>query len=194
MKAEEPEQDLEMGIDDEKQVESDVEVIRRQQGHTPLDPHLDKRLDRKFDLHIIPWIFGIWLLAFIDRSNIGNAKIDGLTEDLDMETGTKFNVALLVFFIPYIVVDVPCNWIVKHVKAGIFLPTLITLWGLVCTFVGFTKSYGGLVAGRFFLGMFEGGLLGGILTPDGLSYWYVLLRGSFIGRLWWFTCVGPGKN
>lgn len=59
-KAKAPEKDLEMGIDNEKQVESHVETIRRQQGHTQLDPRLDKRLDRKFDLHIIPWIFGIW--------------------------------------------------------------------------------------------------------------------------------------
>ena len=127
------------------------------------------------------------MLAFIDRSNIGNAKIDGLTEDLDMETGMKFNVALLVFFIPYIVVDVPCNWIVKHVKAGIFLPTLITLWGLVCTFLGFTKSYGGLVAGRFFLGMFEGGLLGGILVYLAMFY----RRHQMVYRIGMFYCAAP---
>lgn len=60
MKGEAPQQDLETEMDCEKQVESHVEAIRRQQGHTELDPLLDKRLDRKFDLHIIPWIFGIW--------------------------------------------------------------------------------------------------------------------------------------
>jgi hypothetical protein len=40
------------------------------------------------------------LLAFIDRSNIGNAKIDGLVKDLDL-TGDRFNVALVVFYVPY---------------------------------------------------------------------------------------------
>lgn len=95
-----------------------------------IDPVVDKRVTRKCDLHIIPWLFGIWLFAFIDRSNIGNARIDGLTEDLNLQ-GTQFNVALVVFYVPYILVDVPSNWIVKHFKAGRYLPFLIFCWGLV---------------------------------------------------------------
>jgi hypothetical protein len=58
-----------------------------------IHPVIDKRVTRKFDLHIL---FGIWLFAFIDRSNIGNAKIDGLVEDSNL-TGNKFNIALTVF-------------------------------------------------------------------------------------------------
>ena len=42
-----------------------------------LDPYTNKRLTRKFDFHILPWLFAIWLLAYIDRANIGNARIDG---------------------------------------------------------------------------------------------------------------------
>ena len=83
--------------------------------HTELadiDPALDRRLTRKFDSHIVPWLFGLWLLAFIDRSNIGNANIDGLPGDLHL-TGNKFNVALTVFYVPYILIDVPSNWFVK---------------------------------------------------------------------------------
>ena len=79
-----------------------------------IDPGLDRRLTRKFDLHIVPWLFGLWLLAFIDRSNIGNARIDGLTKDLRMDgAGNDFNVALAIFYVPYILIDVPSNWFVK---------------------------------------------------------------------------------
>lgn len=60
-----------------------------------IDPVIEKRITRKFDKHVVPWLFGLWLLAFIDRANIGNAKIDGLTEDLGL-TGTQFNVALAI--------------------------------------------------------------------------------------------------
>lgn len=136
------------------------------------------------------------LFSFIDRSNIGNARIDGLTEDLDMGTGTLFNIALLVFYVPYILVDVPSNWIIKRVKAGIYLPTLILCWGLVCTFMGFTKSFGGLVACRLLLGLFEGGILGGVivylamfyrrhqmLVRCGLFYSAAPLSGAFGGLL-----------
>lgn len=60
-----------------------------------IDPVLEKRITRKFDTHVVPWLFGLWLLAFIDRANIGNAKIDGLVEDLGL-TGNQFNVSLAV--------------------------------------------------------------------------------------------------
>ncbi|KAK1713010.1 major facilitator superfamily domain-containing protein [Colletotrichum acutatum] len=155
--------------------------------HYEIDPTLSKRLDRKFDVHIIPWLFGIWLFAFIDRSNIGNAKIDGLLEDLDMVTGTKFNVALLVFYIPYILVDVPSNWIVKKVRAGVYLPTLITCWGIVSTFLGFTKSFAGLVICRLLLGLFEGGLLGGIVVYLAMFY----RRHQMLYRIGLFYCAAP---
>ena len=47
------------------------------------DPKINKRITRKFDKHVVPWLFGIWLLAFLDRANIGNAKIDGLAKDTE---------------------------------------------------------------------------------------------------------------
>ncbi|KEZ39858.1 hypothetical protein SAPIO_CDS8799 [Scedosporium apiospermum] len=151
------------------------------------DLELEKRLNRKFDLHIVPWLFGIWLFSFIDRSNIGNAKIDGLTTDLGMDTGTQFNVALLVFYVPYILVDVPSNWIIKKVRAGIYLPVLITCWGLICTFMGFTKSFGGLVAARVLLGLFEGGILGGVIVYLAMFY----RRHQMMLRCGLFYCAAP---
>ncbi|KAI1180273.1 MFS transporter-like protein [Nemania sp. FL0916] len=154
---------------------------------TGIDAKLSKKLDRKFDRHIIPWIFGIWLFAFIDRSNIGNAKIVGLPEDLGISKGTGFNVALLVFSIPYILVDVPSNWIVKRVKAGIYLPCLITSWGLVCTFLGFTRSYAGLIVARLLLGLCEGGLLGGIVVYLNMFY----PRHQMLRRIGYFYCATP---
>jgi len=92
----------------EKNVESPsgehIETVNP--AESSISPQLDKRLNRKFDLHIVPWLFGLWLLAFIDRSNIGNARIDGLADQLQLD-GNKFNIALAVFYVPYICVDVP---------------------------------------------------------------------------------------
>ena len=56
-----------------------------------MDLKLDKRITHRFDRRILPWLFGIWLLAFIDRSNIGNAKIVGLEDDLELDD-YKFNI------------------------------------------------------------------------------------------------------
>lgn len=126
------------------------------------------------------------LLAFIDRSNIGNARIDGLATDLKL-TGNKFNVALVVFYVPYIAVDVPSNWIVRHCQAGYYLPILLICWGMVSTFLGFTKSYGGLTAARFFLGLCEGGLLGGMIVYLAMFY----RRHQMLYRIGLFYCAAP---
>jgi hypothetical protein len=84
-----------------------------------IDEALDRRITSKFDRHIIPWLFGLWLLAFIDRSNIGNAKIVGLTEDLKLDSD-KFNIALAIFYVPYICYDIPSNLVLKQLKPRYF--------------------------------------------------------------------------
>ena len=75
-------------IDSETQIER---VKQKKSDLTDIEPALDRSITRKFDKHIIPWLFGLWLFAFIDRSNIGNAKIDGLEKDLQL-LGNKFNI------------------------------------------------------------------------------------------------------
>ena len=73
---------------------TDADDLKPEAAHIlESDPKIEDRVLRKQDTHILPWLFGIWLCAFIDRSNIGNARIDGLTEDLHLR-GTMFNVAL----------------------------------------------------------------------------------------------------
>ncbi|CAN9391466.1 unnamed protein product [Alternaria alternata] len=95
-----------------------------------IDVALDRRVNRKFDTHILPWLFGIWLFSFIDRSNIGNARIAGLSDELSITTGTRFNIALLVFYIPYILVDVPSNLLVKRLLEG----AITVVFGIICFF------------------------------------------------------------
>ena len=65
--------------------------IERVTTHAEIEPALDRRITRLFDNRLVPWLFGLWLLAFIDRSNIGLAKINGLVTDLRL-TGDKFNI------------------------------------------------------------------------------------------------------
>ena len=155
-------------------------------GALEISDALDRRITRKFDWHLLPFLFGLWLLAFIERSNIGNARIDGLTEDLHMD-GDKFNIALAVFYVPYVCVDVPSNWLVKYVGAGWYLPGLMIGWGIVGTCMGAVKSYGGLIAARFFLGLCEGGLLGGMILYLGMFY----RRHDLLFRIGMFYSAAP---
>ena len=179
--------EVNVGSDLEKR--GDLSPSGKAEGSLPVtvDAALERRITRKLDLHLLPWLFGIWLLAFIDRSNIGNARIDGLEEEFHMEGNNRFNIALTVFYILYILVDVPSNWVLKHVGAGFYIPGLMMAWGLVSTFMGMTKSYAGLVVCRLLLGLFEGGLFGGLILY--LSMFY--RRHQLLLRIGLWYCAAP---
>ena len=98
------------------------------------------------------------LLSFIDRVNIGNARVAGLQTDLKM-SDYQYSLALMVTSISYVAVEIPAGLILKRVGANILLPTMATLWGLITTLQGLVTSYQGLLATRFFLGLAEGGVI-----------------------------------
>ncbi|OCK84018.1 MFS general substrate transporter [Lepidopterella palustris CBS 459.81] len=165
----------------------DIEKVAETWADTsPISVELNKRVTEKFDKHIIPWLFGFWLCSYIDRSNIGNARIDGLAKDLDLGAD-KFNIALCVFYVAYICVDVPSNLVLKYFQAGRHLPFLLTSWGVVSLCLGFVKSYTGLLVARFFLGIAEGGLLGGMLIYLAMYY----RRHELLYRITLFYCAAP---
>ena len=96
----------------------------------PIDRAAEKRLLWKLDLHVLPMISFLYMLAFVDRINIGNARIQGLEKDLHM-SGNDYNMALFVFFIPYVLLEVPSNIILKKVAPSTWLSLLMFIWGTV---------------------------------------------------------------
>ncbi|PPQ89888.1 hypothetical protein CVT25_004810 [Psilocybe cyanescens] len=134
-----------------------------------VDPVLEKRIWRKLDLYILPVVTMFYLLSFLDRSNIGNARVAGLQPNLKM-TNKQYSIALTVTYVPYIVAELPSNLLLKAVGPNLMLPTMLTLWGIVTTLQGVVKTYHGLLACRFFLGLFEGGVFPGLVLY--LSFFY----------------------
>ncbi|KAK9431906.1 major facilitator superfamily domain-containing protein [Lipomyces doorenjongii] len=124
------------------------------------DKDIDRKLIWKIDIHVLPWLFLMYLCAFVDRVNIGNAKIEGLENDLHM-TGNDYNIALVVFFIPYILCEFPSNIIMRKVTPSTWLSVIVFFWGCVTIGIGFCKTYAQLIGCRFVLGILEAGLLPG---------------------------------
>ncbi|KAL5118785.1 hypothetical protein ACEQ8H_003288 [Pleosporales sp. CAS-2024a] len=126
--------------------------------HVELDESESARVLRKVDMRLVPMLALLYLVAFIDRSNIGNAKIAGMTKDLDMPANTlKYNTAVTIFFVPYTLLEVPSNVILKKMRPSYWMATLMFCWGVTMTLMGVVSSYGGLLAARFFLGVTEAG-------------------------------------
>ena len=133
------------------------------------DLEVDKTLNKKYDLRILPFLFLIYLCSFMDRASIGNASIAGLFKDLKLQ-GQDYNIALALFFICYLIVDMPAAWVFKIVGPRLFLGLSILCFGLCTVGLGFVKTAGQLYAVRCLLGLFEGGLTPCLFLYLGLFY------------------------
>ncbi|KAL8789830.1 MAG: hypothetical protein Q9213_000898 [Squamulea squamosa] len=106
-------------------------------------PSRERRLLAKIDFRVIPVLSILYLLAFLDRTNIANASIFGLQEELGITDSAKYNTALTIFFVPYIVFEIPSNILLKKLKPH---------------------------ATRFFLGLAETGMFPGSFYLIGMWY------------------------
>lgn len=127
------------------------------------------RIWRKLDFHLLPPVALLYFLSFLDRANIGNATIAGMGNDLVL-TGFRFNIAIAIFFIPYCLVEVPSNILLRVFGPSRWLPSLMLTWGMITTLTCLVKSYHGLIAVRIFLGIAEGGIFTGAAYY--VSLWY----------------------
>jgi sugar phosphate permease len=129
----------------------------------------DRKLLWRLDIKIIPWLCLLYLASFLDRTNVGNAKIDGLQKDFHM-TSNQYNITLTIFFISYSIFEPATQIMLKKFRPSIFLPVIMVLWGIVMTTMGLVHNFSGLMAARWFLGLTEAGLLPGVNYY--LSAWY----------------------
>ncbi|KAF1920552.1 high-affinity nicotinic acid transporter-like protein [Ampelomyces quisqualis] len=141
--------------------------IERQLGE--VDPVLEAKLVRKLDLYIIPVVMLLYLLSFLDRVNIGNARLYGLEKDLGMNA-SQFQVAVSILFVTYILSELPSNLVLKKLRPSRWIAFITVAWGIIATLTGIVQSYGGLIACRLLLGAVEGGLFPGMAVY--LTFFY----------------------
>lgn len=151
-----------------------------------LDPDAYKKKERaarlKMDIQILPICVLLYLLSYIDKSNISQAMLDGKElpngkiEDPGILTSLKmtpheFSIALTVLFPTYMAFQLPSNLVIQTIGPRIWIPTLALTWGIVETLQGLVTSKAGLYINRIFLGLAEAGLTPGISIL--LTFFYV---------------------
>ncbi|KAK6196939.1 HIR complex subunit [Pestalotiopsis sp. IQ-011] len=130
-----------------------------------------KKLTRKVDLRLIPMLAFLYLICHIDRANIGNAKIEGMVEDLNM-TGVQYNIVLAIFFIPYVLFEIPSNILLKKFKRpSAYIAIITTAWGMIMTCTGLVRNFGSLMAVRILLGIFDAAAIAEMDGIGGLEGW-----------------------
>ncbi|KAH8900323.1 MFS general substrate transporter [Thozetella sp. PMI_491] len=136
---------------------------------------------------IVPTVSILYLFCFIDRANIGNARLAGLEKDLGMTGVYDYNQLLSVFYISYILAEVPSNIACKWMGPGWFIPILSLCFGIASVGTAFVTNLSQACAVRFILGIFESGMMPGIAYY--MSRWY--RRSELTFRLSLFIVMAP---
>ncbi|KAL4945727.1 hypothetical protein BDV06DRAFT_184049 [Aspergillus oleicola] len=150
------------------------------------DKKAESRLRLKMDFYLLPTVSLLYLFCFIDRANIGNARLAGFDTDLNM-TGNDYNAVLSVFYISYIIFEIPCNLACKWMGPGWFLPLSTLLFGVSSVATAFVDTQAEASGVRFVLGIFEAGMMPGIAYY--LSRWY--RRSELAFRLALYIVMAP---
>ncbi|KAK6827491.1 hypothetical protein PG987_010832 [Apiospora arundinis] len=160
-------------------------------GAVPVQAVHEAKLLRKIDLHVLPILFIVYLVAFLDRANMSNALTLGLPTELGL-TGQQPNVSLTIFFVPYILFEIPSNILMKKLSPHVWLFGCVLVFGVASIAQGFVRSYSGILATRFLLGLAESGIFSGQLLSHQLleesqkrftAYWCSTMLASAFGSL-----------
>ncbi|WP_344411653.1 MFS transporter [Pseudonocardia ailaonensis] len=138
------------------------------------------RLDRRVALKIIPFVFLLFFVAYTDRIALSYAGPAGMNSDLAL-TSTAFGFAAGIFFLGYLLVEIPSNIIMQRVGARRWLARIILSWGIVQVAMAFAPNAEILYVLRFLLGVAEGGFAPGVILY--LTLWFSsAYRGRALSR------------
>ena len=123
---------------------------------------------RKLRIRLLPFLFALYVVAFIDRINLGFAALT-MNRELAM-TNQQFGLAAGIFFWGYFLFEVPSNLMLHKIGARVWIARILITWGTVATLTGFARSAHQLYVAGFALGLAEAGYFPGIVLY--LGYWF----------------------
>jgi MFS transporter, ACS family, tartrate transporter len=129
---------------------------------------MEAALVRKLKIRLLPFLFVLFVLAFIDRINLGFAALT-MNQELAITT-QQFGFAAGIFFWGYFLFEIPSNLILHKIGARVWIARILITWGAIATLTGFVHSVHQLYVARFALGIAESGYFPGIVLY--LGYWF----------------------
>ncbi|KAI0738941.1 MFS general substrate transporter [Daedaleopsis nitida] len=153
----------------------------------------ERRLVRKLDSRIMPVVCMLYLVAFLDRSNIGNARLQGLPEDVlhGDPTGVQFDWATSAFYFSFVICPVPAALLFKLSAPRIWFCCATIGFGLCSLLMATAFDLPGLVVSRLGIGLFEAAV--SPVTPVYLSFFYTKEEiGSRIAAYNVFAAIASG--
>lgn len=132
------------------------------------DCALERRTVRKLQIRLLPFLFLLYVVAFVDRINIGFAALT-MNKELAI-TSQQFGFAAGVFFFGYFLFEVPSNLLLHKIGARVWMTRILVTWGILASLTGFVHTIHQLYVVRFLLGLAEAGYFPGMVLY--LTYWF----------------------
>ena len=129
---------------------------------------IEARTIRKVRTRIIPFVFILFVIAVLDRNNIGFAALT-MNKELAINS-QQYGFIAGIFFFGYFIFEIPSNLLLHRIGARIWIARILITWGIVTMLSGFVRTTHQLYAVRFLLGLAEAGYFPGILLY--LTYWF----------------------
>ncbi|KEY71233.1 hypothetical protein S7711_02340 [Stachybotrys chartarum IBT 7711] len=122
-------------------------------AHEKTDPK-EIALVKKLDRWIMPMLWSMYWLNYLDRNAIALARLNDLEEDLNL-TGTQYQTCVSILFVGYILGQIPSNMLITRVRPSRYMGLMMMLWAVVSALTAVSKDFVGLLLTRFFLGLTE---------------------------------------
>jgi len=129
---------------------------------------VEVRTTRKVRRRILPFVFVLFIIAALDRNNIGFAALT-MNAQLGIDS-QQFGFIAAMFFPGYVLFEIPSNLLLHRIGARAWIARILISWGLVAMLTGLVQSAMHLYVARFLLGVAEAGYFPGILLY--LTYWF----------------------
>ncbi|RIB20951.1 major facilitator superfamily domain-containing protein [Gigaspora rosea] len=123
----------------------------------------------KIDIRVIPLFALLYTFSFMDKVNIGNAKLENLEEDLHL-TENQYNMILASFFIAYVLFEVPSNIMLMNSRPSVWIPSIMLACGIILICTAAAQNFPQIMILRFLLGTFEAGFFPGAVFY--ITKWY----------------------
>ncbi|KAF9874419.1 hypothetical protein CkaCkLH20_07982 [Colletotrichum karsti] len=154
---------------DEKSVKGEAVVSGDYSGAAEKADPAEIALVRKLDRRIMPILWAMYFLNYLDRNALPQARLNTLEEDLNLK-GVEYNTAISILFVGYLLMQVPSNMFLTRTKPSAYMSICMIGWAAVSAATAGVKNYSGLVAVRFFLGFVEAPFYPGALYLLSIFY------------------------
>ncbi|KAG7086174.1 hypothetical protein E1B28_002133 [Marasmius oreades] len=150
-----------------KKLESNSNLGRDVESESEVN---DRATMRYVDFRVLPILALTYAFSLIDRVNLGSAMVAGMAGDLQMLVGNRYSIVTVVYFIPYILLQIPGNAILRAVGVRYCMTFVIVVWGAVTIGMGFTKHWEAFAVCRVLISALEAVFFPGMVFI--ISTWY----------------------